>query len=115
MQRKIKEMKYLLISILFLITGSKGVAQIDTTHFTIKKSSTISKADSRMILYWQTGSDTIEIIEPLQIHYIKIGKDVYQLVEHNTTIEKASPSSLIIGGTFSDPNIFRLPTYYNGK
>ena len=36
----------------------------------------------------KSGSDTIEIFEPLQIHYIKIGKEVYRIVQHDPTIEK---------------------------
>lgn len=102
-------MKYILIAVLFLITGSKGMAQIDTTHFTVVKSSSIWKS-ARTVVYWKTGSDTIEITEPLQIHYIKIGNDVYQLIPHNTTIERAiaKPESLIGDSIYLWPGNFRF-------
>lgn len=43
------------------------------------------------VLKWPTESDTLEISIPLQIHYIKIGKSIYRIVEHEPTIEVVEP------------------------
>lgn len=51
------------------------------------------------------ASDTITIVEPLQVHFIKIGNQVYQLVPHATTIDLVQPTiRLGIDSVFFLPN-----------
>lgn len=113
-------MKYTIIAILFLITGSKGIAQTGTTITELAAHAAISSGQpsiqynsngSQSLHFyesgshkWQTaaiiknGSDTIEVMVPLRVHFIKIGNTVYQIVSHDPTIEEVKPKINIWNG-----------------
>lgn len=51
--------------------------------------------------------DTLTISVPTTLKFIKIGDDVYQIVQHNATIEKVQPAKtfrLWDNGVFGFPN-----------
>jgi hypothetical protein len=91
-------MKYMLIAVLFLITGSKGIAQM--------KFATLGKPHP-VAARLENNSDTLEIMLPLQVHFIRIGKAVYRIVEHEPTIEKVEAVSARM------PNIWGSPLKYD--
>lgn len=76
-------MKQLLTS-LFLIACIQGMGQTKSTKL-LTAPSTGS--------IWVSG-DTLFLTEPLQIHFIKIGTEVYQIVQHPVTIEKVQKMEL---------------------
>lgn len=87
----------LLIAVLFLITSSLGMAQsgkkigrLEYGKPTLESNSFAGyNKDHQLAWKWKIDCDTIEIAEPLQIHYIKVGTEVYQIVPHGATIEKS--------------------------
>jgi hypothetical protein len=58
-------------------------------------------------------SDTIEINLPLKIHFIKIGTQVYQIIEHDPTIEFVKPFPGIQFFTDTFQHIPMIPTTSN--
>lgn len=103
-------MKYVIVfGLLFLSLNSRAQSKKDTADkWKFAISSTGEYKPAAMI---KNHSDTLEVYEPLQFHFIKIGNDVYELIPHNTTIEKVPPLPLFRGlwqGTLT-PNVFTNP------
>lgn len=93
-------MKQAIMAVLLLITVSKGMAQTNVKKndaYAIQFNTTGKFTPIGAMI--KNGSDTLEIFEPLQFHFIKIGKEVYQIVPHNTTIEKVEKSVMAGWGT----------------
>lgn len=100
-------MKTLLITLL-LIFGMKIYGQIlNDGHkipYTISdpiKFSTSRWDDGNISAFFRSGSDTLEILRPDKIHFIKIGDRVYKIESPTLTEVKEAPSFGIWRGSFT--------------
>lgn len=102
-------MKHTFIILLTLALSSSAFTQklkhtpFPTSDLRITNTNVVFNSKTNDILL-HISNDTVVIYEPLLIHYIKIGNEFYQLVPHNTTIEKA-PQQLL----FWDRPIYTIP------
>ncbi len=92
---------------LFLFLLVYGSARGQNTFFFFKSAGPSYYFIDGVNIKWPVKSDTIEILLPLKIHFIKIGNEVYQIVEHPATIEKVEKSNI-----YWQPGMRIIPNWY---
>jgi hypothetical protein len=83
-------MKLLIILLLISVSGI-GQTKKDSTKSKYTPSNIFVLSPTPYAAMIKDGSDTLEIYLPLQIHFIKISKAIYRIVEHEATLEFVQP------------------------
>lgn len=88
-----------LFTLLFLTACIQGMGQTSPKEYYAKANSIFNYHIDQLVC--SINSDTLELVVPGQIHFIKIGTEVYQIVPHPVTIEEVKKvTKLTLGGMY---------------